>query len=78
MPRSQESLQSSPSTDNINSDINLDVEENSPFQEGIIFEAYQRPDKSFIQEPKELKDLANTSNLIQKFFTKTGRYRQNT
>ena len=30
--------------------FNLDVEENSPFQEGAISEAYQRPDKSFFQE----------------------------
>ena len=52
MPRNQESSQSSPSTENINPDINLDFEENSPFQEGIISEAYQRLDKSFFQEPK--------------------------
>ena len=32
MPRTQESLQSSPSVENINPDINLDFEENSPFQ----------------------------------------------
>ena len=70
MPRSQESSQSSPSTENINPDINLDFEENSPFQEGIISEAYQRPDKSFFQEPKELNDLVNTNNLIQKFLPK--------
>ena len=47
MPRSQESLHSSPNIENINPDINLDFEENSPFQEGIISEAYQRPGKSF-------------------------------
>ena len=47
MPRSQESLQSLPNTENINPDINLDFEENSSFQEGILAEAYQRPDKSF-------------------------------
>ena len=64
VPRSQES---SPSTENISADINLDFEENSPFQEGIISEAYQRPDKSFFQEPQELNDLINTSNLMQKF-----------
>ena len=40
VPRSQESSLSSPSTENINPDINLDFEENSPFQEGIISEAY--------------------------------------
>ena len=46
MPRSQESSQSSDSSGNTN--INLDFEENSPFQEGIISEAYQRPDKLFL------------------------------
>ena len=67
MSRSQESSQSSDrsGSTNINTDINLDFEENSPFQEGIISEAYQRPDKSFLQEPQELNNLINTSNLIQ-------------
>ena len=36
---------------NINLEINLDFEDNSPFQEGVISEAYQRPNKSFFQEP---------------------------
>ena len=27
--------------------INVEFEENSPYQEGIISEAYQRPDKSY-------------------------------
>ena len=62
MPRSQESSQSSPSTENINPDINLNFEENSLFQEGIISEAYQRPDKSFFQEPQDLSNLINTGN----------------
>ena len=52
MLRSQESSQSSSSVENINPDINLDFEENSPFQEGIISETFQRPDKSFFQGPK--------------------------
>ena len=53
MPRSQESSQSSDSSEstNINTDINLDFEEESPFQEGIISETYQRPDKLFFEEP---------------------------
>ena len=42
MPRGQESSQSSHSPENTSSDINLDIEENSPFQEGVISEAYQR------------------------------------
>ena len=72
MPRSQESSQSSDSSvsTNTNTDINLDFEENSPFQEGVISEAYQRPDKSIFQEPQELNDLINTGNFIQKFLTK--------
>ena len=68
LPRSQESLQSSPSSENISSDINLDFEENSPFPEGVISEAYQRLDKSLFQEPQEVTDLINTGNLIQKFY----------
>ena len=75
MPGSQDSSQSSSSVENINPDINLDFEENSPFQEGIISEAYQRLNKPFFQEPKELNDLINIGNLIQNFFAKTGRYR---
>ena len=51
MSRGQESSQNSPSSGNISSDINLDFEENSPCQEGVISEAYQRPDESFFQEP---------------------------
>ena len=49
--RGQENSQSSHSPEYTSSDINLDFEENSPFQEGVISEAYQRPDKSFFQEP---------------------------
>ena len=36
---------------NIDPEINIDFEENSPFQEGIILEIYQRPNRSFSQEP---------------------------
>ena len=31
---------------------------------------YQRPDKTYFQEPKDLESLVNTSNLIQKFLLK--------
>ena len=70
MPISQESSQSSPSSENVSSDFNLDFEENSPFQEGIISEAYQRSDKLFFQEPQELNDVINAGNLIQRFLPK--------
>ena len=35
----------------IDPELNSDFEENSPFQEGVISEMYQRPDKSYFQEP---------------------------
>ena len=50
--------------------INLDIEENSPFQEGIISETIQRPDKTFSQNPKRLKDIIDMGNLIHKFLPK--------
>ena len=51
-------------------DRNIDIEENPPFQEGIISETYERPDTSHVQEPYELKDLIDTTKLIQKFLPK--------
>ena len=51
-------------------DINKDFEENSPYQECIISEIYQRPDKSQLLEPPELADLINTNNLVQKYLPK--------
>ena len=51
-------------------DRKVDKEENSPFQEGIISEIYKRPDISYIQEPQELKDLVDTTKLIQKYLPK--------
>ena len=53
-----------------NPNINLDFEENSPFQEGNISETLQRPDKLFFQNPKELQDLRDKGNLIHKFLPK--------
>ena len=47
--------------------INLDIEENSPLQEGIISETIQRPDKTFFQNPKRLEDIIDMGNLIHKF-----------
>ena len=33
-------------------------------------EIYQRPHKSYFQEPKDLESLINTCNLVQKFLLK--------
>ena len=43
----------------------IEIEENSPFQESIISEVYERPDKSCFQEPIDLKDLIDTNNIVQ-------------
>ena len=51
-------------------DRKIEIEENSPFQEGIIFEIYERPDTSYVKEPQELKNLIDTNKLIQKFLPK--------
>ena len=51
-------------------DRNIDFEENSPYQEGIISEMYETPDKSYIQKPSELKDLIDATKLVPKFLPK--------
>ena len=43
----------------------IKIEENLPFQESIISEVYERPDKSYFQELVELKDLIDTHNIVQ-------------
>ena len=43
----------------------IEIEENLPFQENIISEVYEGPNKSYFQEPVELKDLIDTNNIIR-------------
>ena len=40
-----------PGNIDISPEINIDFEENSQFQEGVISETYLRPNKPFFQEP---------------------------
>ena len=40
---------------NPNPNINVDFEENSPFQEGVMSEMFQRLDKSFFPKPKRIR-----------------------
>ena len=56
--------------DNNSSSINFDIEENSPFQEGVISETIQRLDKMFFQNPKSFEDIIDMGNLIHKFLPK--------
>ena len=66
----QQGSQILPGMEDINPNINLDFEENSPFQEGVMSKTFQRLDKSFFQESKELGNIINKGNLIQKFLPK--------
>ena len=50
--------------------LEIEIEENSPYQESIISEVYERPDKSYFQEPIELKVLIDTNNIVQQFLPK--------
>ena len=54
----------------ISPNINFDFKENSSFQEGIMSETFQRLDKTFLQNPKELGDLINKGNFIHKYLPK--------
>ena len=49
---------------------NLDFEENSPHQEGIITEMYESPDKSYLEQLQELSDLVDSTKLIHKYLPK--------
>ena len=69
-PPKIQSSQSSTNIENINPNINFDFKENSPFQEGVMSKTFLRPDKSFLQEPKELGDLINKGNLVHKYLPK--------
>ena len=52
------------------SEIHTDFEENLPYQEGIISETYEKPDKSYIKEAPELRDLPDTTKIAQTFLPK--------
>ena len=51
-------------------ETNLDFEENSPHQEGIITETYKSPDKSYLEQPQKLSDLVDSTNIIHKYLPK--------
>ena len=62
--------QNSQNVQDISPNINFDFKENSPFQEGVMSETFQRPDKLFFQDPKELGDLINKGNFVCKYLPK--------
>ena len=62
--------QNSQNEQDISPNIDFDFEENSPFQDDVMSETFQRLDKSFFQNPKELGDLTNKGNFIHKYLPK--------
>ena len=52
---------------NLGQEPNVDFEENSPHQEGIITEMYVAPDQSYLEQLQELTKLVNTSKVVQKY-----------
>ena len=54
----------------LNMDINMYIEENYSYQEGIISETYQRPDRLYFQEPPELDSLIDSGSFVQKYLPK--------
>ena len=54
----------------LETDISMDFKENSPYQEGVLSETYQRCDRSYFQEPPELDSLINTGKPVQNFLPK--------
>ena len=71
-PRPPDNLQPQHPKTNTASETNvaIEFEENSPHQEGIISEIYQRPDKNYFQELKDLESLVDTSKIVQKMLPK--------
>ena len=49
-------------------DPNVDIEENTPHQEGIITETYVAPNQSYLEQPQELIKLVNISKVVQWYF----------
>ena len=56
-------------------DINKDFEENSPYQEGITLETYQRPDYSQLLEPPGISRFDQYQQSGSELFAKINRHR---
>ena len=52
---------------NLGPEPNVDFEEKSPHQEGIITETYVAQDQSYLEQLQELIKLVNTSKVVQKY-----------
>ena len=66
-PKPPNAVEDTTSSPNLGLDPNVDFEENSPHQEGIITETYVAPDQSYLEQLQELTKLVNTSKVVQKY-----------
>ena len=66
-PKPPNAIEDAMSSPNLGQDPNVDFEENSPLQEGIITEMYIAPDQSYLEQPQELTKWVNTSKVVQKY-----------
>ena len=66
-PPKPQNVSSTTTSPNIGPDPNMDIDKNSPHQEGIITETYVVPDQSYLEQPQELIKLVNTSKVVQKY-----------
>ena len=65
LPPKPPKIDNATTSPNLGPDPNMDIEENSPYQEGIITETYVVPDQSYLEQPQELIKLVNTSKVVQ-------------
>ena len=64
-PPKPPNIDSATTSPNLWPEWNMDIEENSPHQEGIIIETYVVPDQSYLEQPQELIKVVNTSKVVQ-------------
>ena len=67
LPPKPPNVDNATTSPNLGPDPNMDIEENSPHQEGIITETYVVPDQSYLEQPQELIKLVNTSKVVQQY-----------
>ena len=65
LPPKPPNVDNATASPNLGLDPDMDIEENSPHQEGIITETYVVPDQSYLEQPQELIKLVNTSKVVE-------------
>ena len=68
LPPKPPNVDNSTTSPNLGPEPNVDFEENSPHQEGIITETYVAPDQSYLDQLQELIKLVNTSKGCRSIF----------